>query len=133
MINRINQIILLAIFPLLFLGCQNSSPEVTESKSALTVGTVQKEIKNGMTQANVASVLGSPNIVTKEEADIEVWIYDKMSSTVDYQNSSSFGSLILIGSSSENGRITNSQKTLTVIIKFKKGKVYEYKYHSSTF
>lgn len=133
MINKINRLILLAALPLLFLGCQSSSPEVTESKSALTVGTVQKEIKNGMTQADVASVLGSPNIVTKEEAEIEVWIYDKMSSTVDYQNSSSFGSLILIGSSSNDGTTTSSQKTLTVIIKFKKGKVYEYKYHSSSF
>lgn len=133
MINKINRLILLATLPLLFLGCQNSSPEVTESKSTLTVGTVQKEIKNGMTQADVASVLGSPNIVTKEEAEIEVWIYDKMSSTVDYKNSSSFGSLILIGSSSNNETTTSSQKTLTVIITFKKGKVYEYKYHSSSF
>lgn len=46
----------------------------------LTVGTVQKEIRVGMTGAEVAEVLGSPNIVSTDENRNEVWIYDKISS-----------------------------------------------------
>jgi len=120
-----------SITTMLLTGCGGSTPSTGGNN--LTVGTVQKEISIEMTQADVAMVLGSPNIVTREEEDKEIWIYDKMSSTVDYANSSSYGSLILIGGNSNSGRTTTSQNTLTVIIKFQKGKVYEYKYHSSRF
>ncbi len=126
-------IVTIAFASVIFSGCQAQSPKTSKEETKLTVGTVQKEIKNGMTQAEVATVLGSPNIVTSEEADKEVWIYDKMSSTVDYKKSDSYGTLILVGSGKESGILTSSQKTLTVIIKFEKGKVYEYKYHSSSF
>lgn len=121
------------LISLLLLGCQNNSPKVKETESKLTVGIVQKEIKKGMSQADVASVLGSPNIVTKEDEYKEAWIYDKISSSIDYAKSSSYGTLILIGNNSSAGASTSSQKTLTIIIKFEKGKVYEYKYHASSF
>jgi len=121
----------LLLTSLLITGCGGSTSP--KPANTLTVGTVQKEIKKGMTQADVASVLGSPNIVTREQEDIEVWIYDKISSTVDYENSNSYGTLILVGGNSGSGSSTASQKTLTVIIKFEKGKVYEFKYHSSRF
>jgi outer membrane protein assembly factor BamE (lipoprotein component of BamABCDE complex) len=48
----------------------------------VTVGTVQKEVRIGMSAANVASVLGSPNIVTSDDQRQETWIYDKISSEV---------------------------------------------------
>ena len=55
---------------LLSTGCATTSssavePEVQNTKK-LTLGVVQKEIKPGMSQADVAEVLGSPNIVTSE-------------------------------------------------------------------
>ena len=53
----------------------------------ITVGTVQKEVRIGMSAANVASVLGSPNIVTTDDQRQETWIYDKISSEVTYSRS----------------------------------------------
>ena len=40
---------------------------------------MQREIKLGMSGADVAKVLGSPNIVTTDDERREVWIYDKFS------------------------------------------------------
>ncbi len=130
---------LMTLLYIFFIGCNgkvistSNTNTNTNTDTKLTVGVVQKEIKKGMTQSEVASSLGSPNIVTREEEDKEIWIYDKISSTIDYQQSSQYGTLILIGSSSTSISTQSNQKTLTVIIKFKKGKVYEYKYHSSSF
>ncbi len=100
----------------------------------LTVGTVQKEIKKGMSGAEVASVLGSPNIVTTDEQGREVWIYDRISSDRVYSESSGFGSLILLGYRGSAGSSSSSQKTLTIVIKFDKGgKVRDFAYHTSRF
>jgi len=107
---------------------QNDIPQ-----TKLTVGVIQKEIKRGMSQEDVASALGSPNIVTSSSENQETWVYDKITSSVDYNQSQSYGTLILIGKSEKRGIATSSQKTLTVIIKFDKGVVNDFKYHSSSF
>jgi outer membrane protein assembly factor BamE (lipoprotein component of BamABCDE complex) len=63
-------------------GCMSASEHraaVEEpAGERLTVGTVQKEIRVGMSGAEVAAVLGSPNIVSTDEERREVWIYDKI-------------------------------------------------------
>ena len=74
-----------------FAGCTASKhlDDVrNEEGTKLTVGTVQKEIKMGMSAAEVAEVLGSPNIVTTDENRQETWIYDKISTEVAYSKSS---------------------------------------------
>ena len=48
-----------------------------DSMDRLTVGTVQKEIYVGMSGAEVATILGSPNIVSTDGNRDEVWIYDE--------------------------------------------------------
>jgi len=121
-----------------------------DSAERVSVGTVQKEIREGMSGAEVAAVLGSPNIVTTDEQRREVWIYDKISTQNAYSTSSGgFSALILGGApvgvgvagggvggnySSSAGANSTSQKTLTVIIKFSKnGKVRDFAYHTSRF
>ncbi len=100
-----------------------------DSKGNLTVGTVQKSIKHGMSSVGVAEVLGSPNIIQNDGMG-EVWIYDKISSQVS--TSASSGTLILISGSS--GASSSSQRTLTVIIKFdEESKVRKFSYHTSRF
>ena len=108
----------------------------------ITVGTVQKEIRIGMSAAEVAGVLGSPNIVTTEEQRQETWIYDKISSDVTYSRSSgSVVGLIFGGSgggagvgSTNAGSTSSSQRTLTVIIKFDaNNEVRDFSYHTSRF
>lgn len=100
----------------------------------LTVGTVQKEIKKGMSGAEVAEALGSPNIVSTDEQGREVWIYDKISTDRVQSESSGYGTLILFGYSGSAGASSTSQQTLTIIIKFDNDKkVRDFAYHTSRF
>ncbi len=116
------------------------------SGERLTVGTVQKEIAVGMSGADVAAVLGSPNIVTTDENRQESWIYDKIATDVSYSTSSGGVSSLLVGIGSavgglvgggvsrESGAASKSQRTLTVVIKFDQDKkVRDFAYHTSRF
>jgi outer membrane protein assembly factor BamE (lipoprotein component of BamABCDE complex) len=99
-----------------------------------TVGTVQKEIRKGMSGAEVAEVLGSPNVVTKDEGDSETWVYDKIATEVTYSNSQNAMFLFLGGTANQSGGMAVTQKTLTVVIKFDENKkVKSFSYHSSKF
>lgn len=123
---------------LLLSGCASAARhrQLTQDDKGdrLTVGKVQKEIKVGMSSAQVAEVLGAPNIVSTDEERREVWVYDKVASNVSYSNSSSGATLLLIGGSGDSGARSSSQRTLTVIIKFDNdGKVRDFSYHSSEF
>lgn len=113
-----------------------------EDADRVTVGTVQKEITKGMSAAEVAAVLGSPNIVTTDEEGRETWIYDKISTEVAYSRSSGaivgliFGSSGggLGGGSKSAGASATTQRTLTVIIKFDEAsRVRDFSYHTSRF
>ena len=111
----------------------------------MTVGTVQKEIRVGMSGAEVAQALGSPNIVSTDEERREVWIYDKISTEKAYSSSNAgIPSLILVGLvdwavrgatlKGKSGAESTSQRTLTVIIKFdEEKKVRDFAYHTSRF
>jgi outer membrane protein assembly factor BamE (lipoprotein component of BamABCDE complex) len=108
----------------------------------MTVGTVQKEIHIGMSAANVAVALGSPNIVTTDDERHETWIYDRISSDVAYSRSNGTIVGLLFGGSGggagvgslESGATSTSQRTLTVIIKFDdKNWVRDFSYHTSRF
>ncbi|MDD3375165.1 MAG: outer membrane protein assembly factor BamE [Candidatus Omnitrophica bacterium] len=102
-----------------------------DSGDRLTVGTVQKEIKVGMSSAQVAEILGSPNVVTTDEQRREVWVYDKISTEVYYSES---GAGLKFMTSGSSGGATKTQRTLTVVIKFdSEGKVRDFAYHTSRF
>jgi outer membrane protein assembly factor BamE (lipoprotein component of BamABCDE complex) len=135
-----------AMAALLTAGCSatHHAADVREADDTdrVTVGTVQKEIVIGMSAADVAAVLGSPNIVTTEEERQETWIYDKISSDVTYSRSSGTVVGLIFGSAgggagagtTSAGASTSSQRTLTVIIKFDgNSKVRDFSYHTSRF
>lgn len=107
----------------------------TEADREMTVGIVQKEIRKGMSQAEVAEALGSPNIVSRDKQGIETWIYDKIASEASYSrgefNAGILG--IIIGGGRQAGASAQTQKTLTVVIKFQEGTVHDFSYHSSKF
>ncbi len=106
----------------------------TPEDQKLTLGKVQKEIKVGMSQADVAIALGSPNIVTKDAAGEEAWVYDKMATEVIKSGSSHAGSFIFWGWEGADSAAKSSQRTLTVVVKFnKQGRVKDVTYHSSSF
>ena len=136
------------------LGCQSAAEhrrDVSDtSGEQLTVGTVQRDIEIGMSGAEVAQVLGSPNVVTTDELRREVWIYDKISTQSAFSNSSGSASSVVGGipfisggfvagagratTSGSSGAQDTSQRTLTVVIKFDDaGFVRDYAYHTSRF
>src|SRR3989338_513046 len=124
--------ILLILVLLIFNGCATASRHkelvVGDEVDRLTVGKVQREIKVGMSSAQVVEILGSPNIVSTDEERREVWVYDKISTEVAYSASESAGTLILIGGSGASGAKSTSQRTLTIIIKFdKENKVRDFR------
>ena len=122
---------------LLLGGChtaQQHSADVNQAGDRLTVGTVQKEIRVGMTGAEVAAALGSPNIVTTDDNRREVWIYDKMATTTAYSRSEGGATILVLGVGGSAGAQSTSQRTLTVIIKFDENKkVRDFAYHASSF
>ena len=117
----------------------------------LTVGQVQREIRVGMSGAEVAKALGSPNIVSTDEQSREVWIYDKISTTRVYSRSSGGISALILGGGLVGGAgavgggagssygvgagaANTEQRTLTVLVKFGNDKkVREFAYHTSRF
>ncbi|MDC0435712.1 hypothetical protein OAL69_00795 [Pelagibacteraceae bacterium] len=132
------------IFSILILtGCnaQHHRNQVEDKNNKLTLGNVQKNIKEGMSGAEVARVMGSPNVVTKDGDNAEVWIYDKISSVAAVSRSSVFGIGGRVGGTTGgvglgsygSGASSQNQKTLTVVIKFVDGKVSKVDYNASSF
>lgn len=103
--------------------------------SRLTLGTVQREIRVGMSGAEVASVLGSPNIVTTDERRRETWVYDRLATERVYSSGSGgVNALFLAGVSGQSGAGRTTQRSLTVIILFDEAaKVRDFSYRSSSF
>lgn len=121
-----------------FVGCKSAADHRADvgasRKEDLTVGKVQREIRRGMSGAEVAQILGSPNIVTKDADGRETWVYDRIATEVTFSESQSALFLILAGTSSQSGATLRTQKTLTVVIKFNDdGKVESFSYHASKF
>jgi len=127
------------LLSVLFLaGCSTASSHLKSVKSdagdRVTVGKVQREIRIGMSSAQVIEVLGSPNIVSTDENRLEVWVYDKIATDVSYSNSEGGVWLILGAVSGNSGATSTSQRTLTIVIKFDADKkVRDFAYHSSSF
>jgi len=153
---KYSKLIIMSLFLiiLLFGGCMTPDQHYQKMPSTqereLTLGIVQKEIKIGMSQADVISVLGSPNIVTKDSEGRETWVYDKVAT--EYFYSSDTGGISggaggggvtgttlilgLIGGGYQRsaGVYSQTQKTLTIIIKFDKNqKVESFSYRASKF
>ena len=79
-------LVITAMAVLLAAGCSAThhaqDVRAADDTDRITVGTVQKEITLGMSAADVAAVLGSPNIVTTEEErqDILMSYHEKLTS-----------------------------------------------------
>jgi len=142
--------VLILLTAFLLAGCQTAAQHRAnvqdDSTDRMTVGKVQKEIRVGMSGADVAQTLGSPNIVSTDEERREVWIYDKIATDQAHSSSSGGVSALILGfgggiaggagggGNSTAGASSTSQRTLTVIIKFdKEGKVRDFAYHTSRF
>ena len=121
-----------------------------DTKDRISVGTVQREIRVGMSGADVISALGAPNMVTTDAQRRETWVYDKIATERVYSGSSTSGGAgglagtattgaagvlgLVLGGSSHSGASSTSQRTLTIIIKFdEQGLVRDFSYRQSSF
>jgi outer membrane protein assembly factor BamE (lipoprotein component of BamABCDE complex) len=142
------------LFILFLAGCMSAGEHrqavSSDEADRVTVGKVQREIRVGMTNADVIEALGSPNIVTTDEKRREVWVYDKIATERVYSTTSGgVSALILAGFvggdtaggggilpsfSKSTGASSTTQRTLTIIIKFdEESKVRDFAYRQSTF
>lgn len=128
----------------LFSGCvqtQSNENSKIDNRGSLTLGDIQRDIKLGTTKSQVASLIGSPNIVSTEK-NKEVWIYDKIST----ENSESNASIIAggagpigagLGFGGFSGGVKNNtttNKTLTVVFIFNaNNEVEKIDYHTSKY
>lgn len=99
----------------------------------MTLGTVQQSIHKGMTQSQVIEALGSPNMVTRDKDGVETWVYDKSSTTVATSHSSVYGTVILLGATAGQSAGVTSQRTLTLILKFKDAVLSDFTYRYTSF
>lgn len=117
-------------------GCVSASQhaEQVQSNGNLSVGVVQKQIKIGMSGADVLQALGSPNMVSTDDQRREVWVYDKVATDTVQSSSTGWVFAVLAGGQTSSGASSRSQRTLTIIIKFdNQNLVRDFAYHSSKF
>ncbi len=138
--NRLSQSGWLLCVVLLATGCASATRHAADvqgglqADSRVTVGVVQKEVRVGMSGADVATVLGSPNIVSTDEDRNEVWVYDKIATDRVFSTRDGGASVLVLGVGGAAGAESVSQRTLTVVIKFDKGGlVRDFAYHTSRF
>jgi outer membrane protein assembly factor BamE (lipoprotein component of BamABCDE complex) len=123
----------------LLAGCQSAGYHLdqvqgAQSEKTLTVGRVQKEIRVGMTSAEVIEVLGSPNMVTTDEERREVWVYDKVATESAQSRSSGGINMLILGVGASSSAASTTQRTLTVVIKFDKAsRVRDFAYQTARF
>lgn len=140
---------------LLCTGCMSAGQHAQEVQGAqqggrLTAGVVQREIREGMAAGDVASVLGSPNIVTRGSDNTATWVYDRIATDTVYSSSAGGVNALVLGGgagptgllgglggagfSRSAGAMSQSQRTLTVVIRFDASeRVRSFTYHQSSF
>jgi len=117
-------------------GCVSASNHANQvqSPSNLSVGAAQKQIKVGMSGADVLQALGSPNMVSTDDQRREVWVYDKVATDTVQSSSTGWVFAVLAGGQTSSGASSSSQRTLTIIVKFdEQNLVRDFAYHSSKF
>jgi len=93
-------------------GCQGKEQD---EKSPLSYGNVKRHIVEGeTTQAEILQLFGSPNLVTRNSYDEEVWSYNQAS--VSSTQGSSAGTLLLFSGS--NATSTTATKSFDLILTF---------------
>ncbi len=122
--------VLLIAFALMS-GCGEKREEAPGSPNRLTYGEVKRTIVEGVTtQAQVVQQFGSPNLVTRNSSNQEVWSYNR----VAYQSEqgASGGGFIFFGGSKATSSSTS--RSFDLIITFDKNDVVRtYKVISSQY
>lgn len=139
-------------------AAQHAQTLAPAQERKLTLGVVQSTVREGIDQAAVATALGSPNIVTTDAAGNETWIYDKISTETSHSGSNRSqnfgvgggagagglaGAVLALGgagagysrgANDATGASAQTQRTMTVVIKFDANRlVSKVSYNTSAF
>jgi hypothetical protein len=114
--------------------------------TAFTLGRVQRELHQGLSQAEVVERLGSPNILTRDASGHDAWVYDRLSTEreassggaqiggVGAGGAGDFAGLLGISAGRRSQKSRSTQRTLTVVIRFSAaGLVESFSWHDSRF
>lgn len=126
----------IAVAAVLLAGCvQTQVKPVTTRNSELTHGNVQLNLKVGQTtQAEVLEIFGAPNITTIDGSNQEVWSYQRQATVSQSSATSNYWTIVLAGGSSGAAGFEQTQRTMTLIIKFAPNKVVsDFRSRSSEF
>ena len=108
---------------------------VTTRNSELTHGNVQLNLKIGETnQTQVLEAFGAPNIMSIDGSGQEVWTYQRAATVAQSSSSSGYWTILLAGGGREASGFEQTQRTMTLIIKFNNAKIVsDFRSRSSEF
>ena len=131
----LHKILIFAFVAIFSTGCSTGTSLYNPKQDEqLTVAKAQRDIKIGMSSAEVVSVLGSPNIISTDSERNEVWVYDKISTQQAVVSTSGGISILIAGVGGSGASSVRNQRTLTIIVKFNSEyKVKDISYHTSSF
>ncbi len=106
-----------------------------EERNPLTHGNVQLHLKVGTTsQAQVLEVFGPPDIASIDGSGKEVWTYKKSASVSRSRTGSGGFFLLLGGYNRSTSSAENTQRRMTLLIKFNEQKIVsDFKSRTSSF
>jgi outer membrane protein assembly factor BamE (lipoprotein component of BamABCDE complex) len=130
------KLVTVAATTLIFAACTPvPAKPVTTRNSELTHGNVQMNLKVGETnQTQVLEVFGAPNITSIDGSGQEVWTYQRAATVSQSTSSNGFWTILLAGQSQEASGLEQTQRTMTLIIKFNDKKIVsDFRSRSSEF
>lgn len=105
-------------------GCSATPAPVTTRNSELTHGNVQMNLRVGATtQTEVLEAFGAPNITSIDGSGQEVWTYQRQATVSQASSSNNYWTVILAGGENRASGFEQTQRTMTLIIKFDENKV----------
>jgi outer membrane protein assembly factor BamE (lipoprotein component of BamABCDE complex) len=130
----LKQSLVLLVFAGLLSACAQTAP-VTTRNSELTHGNVQMNLQVGATsQTDVLEAFGAPNITSVDGSGQEVWTYQRHATVSQSSSSSNYWTIVLAGGGSRASGFEQTQRTMTLIIKFDDGGIVsDFRSRSSNF
>jgi outer membrane protein assembly factor BamE (lipoprotein component of BamABCDE complex) len=126
-----------ALAAILCMGCmQNPAiPQRTSRNSDLTHGNVQLNLHVGeTTQTQVLEAFGAPNITSIDGSNQEVWTYQRQATVAESSSVGNYWTIVLFGGTAKASGFEQSQRTMTLLIKFDANKVVsDFRSRSSDF
>jgi hypothetical protein len=121
---------------LILVACAPVPTKPVETRnSEMTHGNVQMNLKVGETsQTRVLEVFGAPNITSIDGSGQEVWTYQRAATVTQSTSSSGYWTVLLAGQSQQASGLEQTQRTMTLIIKFNDQKIVsDFRSRSSEF